>query len=503
MGSNLATAVAAPGDELTDAERSALQRIAMFRHTALTPPFRVVLDRLTGPIDEIIEAWPAKNAVAARNAVLVEVHRRQLPWQRWNEDMWAELATAPAGSTRHITYPVTALGYLLGGHRRLHFLTGLVKPRKLADMVFGPDAVDPALDEVRTELMSWRASEHAMAWQVSNAVIDLLLSSGSPQLAAITDQIVDAVAAAYPPGQSTRRQGLFKVSRVLAHKGIITAPLTSNQHHKGPKPQTLATVPAGWQEWAQRWRKLSTHEPGTIRSMFSIILVAGRWAAEKHPEAVTPDAWTRDVAAEYVADTMHAVIGQWAGHNRNNARWGQPIGAGGKAQRIDGIRGFFADLIEWEWIKPKFDPRRVLSLPLSVRAGIGPNPRIIDDVAWAKLMAAGLTLNTGDLTLYGTPRARAAGSQDTFYPVEMIRALVGVWLFGGCRIDEIRRLELDCLIWDEGTDEQTGQTYPVCLLRVPQNKTSGPFSKPVDPVAGQLIEAWKLLRPPQPDISDR
>jgi hypothetical protein len=38
--------------------------------------------------------------------------------------------------------------------------------------------------------------------------------------------------------------------------------------------------------------------------MLSVILIAGRWAGEKHPEAVTPDAWTRDIAAEYVADTM-------------------------------------------------------------------------------------------------------------------------------------------------------------------------------------------------------
>lgn len=145
----------------------------------------------------------------------------------------------------------------------------------------------------------------------------------------------------------------------------------------------------------------------------------------------------------------------------------------------------------------------MLSLPLSVRAGLGPDPRIIDDVSWAKLMAAGLTLNAEDLTPYGTPAARAKGSGGTFYPIGMIRALTGVWLFGGCRIDEIRRLELDCLIWDEGTAEQTGQTYPVCLLCIPQNKTSGAFSKPVDPLAGKLIEAWKHVRPPQPDVTDR
>jgi hypothetical protein len=84
--------------------------------------------------------------------------------------------------------------------------------------------------------------------------------------------------------------------------------------------------------------------------------------------------WTRDMAAEYVADTVTAVHGQWAPNNRNRSRWGQPLSAAGKAQRMDSIRGFFCDLIEWEWIKPRFGPRRVLSLPLSVRAQMGPNP---------------------------------------------------------------------------------------------------------------------------------
>lgn len=163
--------------------------------------------------------------------------------------------------------------------------------------------------------------------------------------------------------------------------------------------------------------------------------------------------------------------------------------------RIDSLRGFFCDLIEFEWIEARFDPRRVLSLPLSLRAQMKPNPRIIDDASWAKLMAAGLTLNSEDLKPYGTPASKAKGSLSTYYPIEMLRALVGVWLFGGCRIDEIHRLELDCIIWDTGTDPDTGEQFETCLLRVPANKTSGPFTKPVDPVVGQLIDAWKLVRP--------
>ncbi|BET45050.1 hypothetical protein RGQ21_00320 [Kitasatospora aureofaciens] len=79
--------------------------------------------------------------------------------------------------------------------------------------------------------------------------------------------------------------------------------------------------------------------------------------------------------------------------------------------------------MEWEWIKPRFDPRRVMSMPLSLRAQMGPNSRIIDDASWAKIMAAGLTLNAEDLKPYGSGRAREAGWKATYYPVEMVQRL--------------------------------------------------------------------------------
>ncbi len=125
------------------------------------------------------------------------------------------------------------------------------------------------------------------------------------------------------------------------------------------------------------------------------------------------------------------------------------------ANRIDGLRGFFSDLIEWEWISARFDPRRIISLPLSLGTQIAPTPRLIDDASWAKLMAAELTLNSEDLHPYGTPAAKAAGQMGhVLPPTEMVRALVGVWPFAGCRIDEIRRLDLDCDLPAARTTEQ-------------------------------------------------
>ncbi|MGX1673236.1 hypothetical protein [Streptomyces sp. NPDC055400] len=76
-------------------------------------------------------------------------------------------------------------------------------------------------------------------------------------------------------GLHSRRRGLIKLSRVLADKGIIPAPLHNNESKAEPRSDMLSTVPPEWAEWALRWRKFSTHEPGTIRSMFSVILIAG------------------------------------------------------------------------------------------------------------------------------------------------------------------------------------------------------------------------------------
>lgn len=484
--------------DLIPKEVSALEHIAPL--TAMHAGPAGDLARLIIPIDKVTAEWDPKKASSARFRLLKEVHRRQRPYWTWDEGTWAEAAT----DARDFRFHLVALGHQLGGHHRLHGTTGLTSLARFADLVFGRQAIQPAVESIEATLTAWRNSTHLLPWQVRNTTIDVLLSNNSPHLEDLREPLLQELLEHYRSTDAKgRRRGLFKISRVLADKGIIASPLRTNQDKAGPEAAALATVPPEWREPALRWMKLVTHERGTKRSMLSAILIAGRWAAEKHPEAVAPEQWTRDIAAEYIADTMTAVVGQWAGHSRNRTRYGQPLSPGGRATRIDSVRSFFSDLIEWEWIKPRFDPRQVMSMPLSLRALMGPNPRIIDDATWAKLMAAGLTLNSEDLKPYGTPRARAAGWEATYYPIEMLRAMVGVWLFAGCRMDELRRLDLDCITWDEGTDQRTGETYPICLLHIPQNKTSLPFAKPVDPLVGELIDAWKLVRPPQPDLADR
>ena len=159
-------------------------------------------------------------------------------------------------------------------------------------------------------------------------------------------------------------------------------------------------------------------------------------------------------------------------------------------------RTFFRDLQDWDWIPRRFDPARALETPRSIRALQGPDPRVIADDLWAKLLWAGLNLDPGDLP----------GGPGT-HPVDMVRAITLTWLFAGQRSDEIARLRLGCIRWQHdqpaGGDDPQSNDSSVCLLDIPTHKTGTAFTKPVDPLLGRAIDAWQALRPTQPPMLDR
>ena len=115
-------------------------------------------------------------------------------------------------------------------------------------------------------------------------------------------------------------------------------------------------------------------------------------------------------------------------------------------------------------------------------------------------MWAGLNLTEDDL-----PQSQAGN----FYPLELVRAVTLAWLFSGQRSDEIARLRIGCIRWQHdgtaitGDSDQVLARDAVCLLDVPAHKTGTAFTKPVDPVLGQALDAWQAVRPAQPKFTDR
>jgi len=124
---------------------------------------------------------------------------------------------------------------------------------------------------------------------------------------------------------------------------------------------------------------------------------------------------------------------------------------------------------------------------------------VIADDIWAKLMWAGLNLTPGD---------RPTGDTRS-HPMELLRAITLTWLFAGQRSDEIARLRVGCIRWQHdgmpipGDSAEVLARDAVCLLDVPTHKTGTAFTKPVDPLVGQAIEAWQAVRPEQPKMLDR
>lgn len=165
---------------------------------------------------------------------------------------------------------------------------------------------------------------------------------------------------------------------------------------------------------------------------------------------------------------------------------------GAKALLLGGIRTFFRDCQEWNWIPIRFNPLRAFRLPASIRNAIGPKPRVVKRELWAKILWAAMNLQEKDLPVDAV--------ESNFYPIEMVRAIAVVWCFAALRSDEIHRLRIGCVRWqcEDVMIPETGTILPkdaTCFLDIPVNKTSSAYTKPVHPLVGKRINEWERVRP--------
>jgi integrase len=196
--------------------------------------------------------------------------------------------------------------------------------------------------------------------------------------------------------------------------------------------------------------------------------------------------------------------GDWSENRPEMIRnHGRLIAPGIRVSSISSVRCYFRDLQNWELIPRRFDPLQAFSTPKNLLSQIGPDPRVIADDVWAKLVWAGLNLVEDDLPLIGDPRLRKLRKH--CYPFELVKALAIIWLFTGLRSNEIMRLRVGCIRWqpvDSGHENENRERAPVCFLDVPVNKTGPAFTKPVDRLVGEAVNAREQLRPPQEKLPD-
>jgi integrase len=489
---------------LTTTERAALA-------TALAPrqlcaPLRAarrVLRPFLAPLDDagVELGLPQHARHVLQRGVLAGMQEHGTPWPAWDAGTW--IAVAGAAGNRggaSILGIATHLGALTG--REL--VSARADPIHLTRRLFGRAVFERELGRVQEYLRTVGYGRTAGYRQsVPSALATLFLQVGRAELGAVTLDVIESAHAAEPP-KSGRRTAYFRIARVLHGMGILPRSMSRS----GNVYQPLADVNPEWAGWCARWRSLSTLAPTTAETIYGCILRAGRWLAHNHPDVCSPDGWTRDLAVEYVAAVSHAVRGDLvAGGVDYVANKGEPLSASSKYQYLAALRIFLRDCQEWGWCARHFDPARALATPRAVKALIGPNPRVIANDAWAKLLWAGLHVNDADL-----PSTRAdprhPHERRTAYPLALIRATAIAWLFAGLRSDELVRLRVGCVRWQRPGAPAAANSHgagddATCLLDVPTHKTGTSYTKPVDPLLGDAIGAWEALRPEQPLLIDR
>lgn len=495
---------------LTTGERQALVDVVARMRPELRLSARwpaetgVALQRLIQPLDDVFLVTAKGDAAqvryeertATRQTILAEVHRRQVTFWGWGEDEWIDtLQRAEAEAQLHIV----GVAYLLVGRRTLSSAFVTFR-RPFAMKLFGRQAVQESISRLGDEVVAMGFGETARG-RCGLGLSELMLRAGSPRL---EDMTGDLLAAAYSdPRVGSLRPPLRVIGLALVRLGVLArSPLGRKPFREGRPQGAKEEAPAEWVAWAHRWAETSPLARKTREQTYYQLVKTGRWLAARHPEVVSPAAWTRQLAAEWVATVDRMLVGEWShapSTVRYAARLGLPISPRTKMQHIAALRTFIRDCQEWEWIPRRFDTQRAMPTPAHVMAAIGPDPRVIADEIWAKLLWAGLNLNSADLPVHhaGLP----------YYPTEMMKAMAVVWLFAGLRVDEIARLRAGCIRWQANTGggdpaPATASDGPFCLLDVPVHKTGRPFTKPVDRLVGEAIEEWEKVRPTQPLFAD-
>ena len=472
------------------------------------------LARLAGPLDQAAAVLHHDHSdvhrrAAAHAAGIILQHcadtgQAYWAWTGWD---WARLAGSSSKEfldgqalpTETAVRPfLVALAWLLGGFSDFQHL-GMFNRLHLAQLVFGAERVGAALDEASAVLDRWgyRSQVRDGEYKLPGVLGQALLINRSPCLADLTTGAFTRLHA-HPAVVSRQHQTtLYALQRVVASLGYCDPPVRPGYNHA---PGIEGTCPA-WAGWVERWHATSPLTPKVRAIIRTIVAKAGRWLAAEHPEITEPGQWTRETCAAWVAAVDRMAVGDYVQRRDHlHGRAGKPVAPRTKAHMLMATRTFFRDCQEWEWFPRHFDPTRALALPRSVGALIGTDPRVIADDVWAKLLHAGLNIEAADLP--GT----SAGS---YYPMELIRALTLTWLFSGQRSDEISRLRVGCIRWQHdglpipGDSCEILAADAVCLLDVPVHKTGTAFTKPVDPIIGQAIEAWQARRPAQPPRLDR
>jgi hypothetical protein len=432
-----------------------------------------------------------KTIRTVQRSVLEGMCTRGVACGAWDAPTWVAVA-ARAGSFRP---NVLAVAYDFGRLSGEQILAAGVHPTHLARRLFGQPTLDGEVMRVRNHLQAvgygWAALDDNT---LSSTLANLFIQVGQAKLEALTLEVIQAAHHAAPVA-SDRRSSLYRLAHALHGMGLLPHGIT----HRVYTSVATENIDPECAAWCARWRATTTLAPKTVENVHYGMLRAGRWLAREYPNVRGPEGWTYEVALACVAAVNRAVIGD---HVTSAAclggRRGAPLSPRSKPRLLGTLRIFLRDCQEWGWCARHFDPSRALATPRSIKALIAPDPRVLADDVWAKLLWAGLQLQENDLPCSDRGVATTGRTRLT-YPIELVKATAIAWLFAGLRSDELVRLRVGCIRWQhpDGGPGAAVAHEPgdgaTCPLDVPTHKTGTSYTKPVDPLVGEAVAVWEVV----------
>jgi hypothetical protein len=93
---------------------------------------------------------------------------------------------------------------------------------------------------------------------------------------------------------------LSALSKVLASRGIVSAPIVRMDKRKYANPHSTVGVPEKWAQAAIYWYENGTHTLKVRKANYAFLLRVGRWLATEHANVEGPEQWDRKLAVELV-----------------------------------------------------------------------------------------------------------------------------------------------------------------------------------------------------------
>ncbi len=507
---------------LTNLEREALEglvtQLGWKKRTEISGEPQKVLTRLLQPLHDIQEQLGIyqKYCTTPMQVILRAIHEHSTSYWAWSEVEWTTLLQSAftfleyhydLKMYRLARQQLMIMAYVLGPQTDFFwpFLREM-SPSSLAAKIFGTQPLLESVERIYDVLRLWGYTDSPqLRSEMTTTIAEVFLANRNVRLEAVTFTFLVTL---YEKAQPHRRKHIECLSRVLAHLRMIDTPLPSGHEKRRVLAEQINTdgIAPEWVQWCLQWYHYSDLAPQVKKSYLYRLFRAGRWLAEYYPNVTSPHQWTSKLAAEYVTVVDQMQTGDFGSPDYREKKMRgvtpQSLAAPTKEKLIVALRVFFDDLYEEPHNVPRrFDPTRALRTPQAILKQLGPNPRDLNPVLWAKIVHAALNLAEEDL-----PRGSTGG---LLYPLELVRAVAVVWVYSGLRMDEVSRLHVNCIRWqmEDVKVPETGEVLPketVCFLTVPVNKTTNTFQKPVNPVVGRRINEWEQVRAPgQPSRRDR